>query len=291
MDRNDYPALYKSADSTSNIVQSQYLWLMRGEYALLIVAAILSMGWSTSVWYYVAFACVFLGAGATLLYRSIKKPDRDWYRARALAESIKTSTWRYMMRAEPFPDSEKVQIPRSNFRSYLKGILDANSHIGDRLAEAGSDGDEVTSAMDTVRRQNLDERKAEYIRARVNEQKTWYRKKAADNRRAFKRWLVACLVVYAFAIVSVLIRIAQPTWGLTPTEPLIVLASSFIGWMQLKKFNELASAYALTAHEIGIIQGKVQEADGEEKFSEFVNEAELAFSREHTQWVARQQEP
>ena len=58
--------------------------------------------------------------------------------------------------------------------------------------------------------------------------------------------------------------------------------------MQIKKFNELTSAYTLTAHEIGIIQGRLEEVDSEEDLSEFINEAELAFSREHTQWVARQ---
>lgn len=67
------------------------------------------------------------------------------------------------------------------------------------------------------------------------------------------------------------------------------MASAIIGWTQVKKFNELASSYTLTAHEIGIIQSKVHDAQDEDAFSDFVNEAEQAFSREHTQWVARQQ--
>jgi hypothetical protein len=60
--------------------------------------------------------------------------------------------------------------------------------------------------------------------------------------------------------------------------------------MQIKKFSELSSAYSLTAHEIGIIEDRIDEADTEDEFSDFVNEAELAFSREHTQWLARQQQ-
>ncbi|HCB7267327.1 TPA: SLATT domain-containing protein, partial [Escherichia coli] len=35
-----------------------------------------------------------------LLYMAVQKPEKEWYGCRALAESIKTSTWRYMMRAE-----------------------------------------------------------------------------------------------------------------------------------------------------------------------------------------------
>ncbi|RWI72075.1 MAG: SLATT domain-containing protein [Mesorhizobium sp.] len=77
----------------------------------------------------------------------------------------------------------------------------------------------------------------------------------------------------------------MPGW---PTEPLIVIAASLIGWTQIKKFNELASAYTLTAHEIGLTADLITDANSDEAFSAAVNEAELAFSREHTQWVARQ---
>ena len=68
----------------------------------------------------------------------------------------------------------------------------------------------------------------------------------------------------------------------------MVAASAVLGWMQIKKFNELASAYTLTALEISLIEDKLREVETEAELSEFVNEAELAFSREHTQWVARQ---
>lgn len=96
-------------------------------------------------------------------------------------------------------------------------------------------------------------------------------------------------MVQGGAIALALLRVSQPNMlSIWPSEPLLVVASAVLGWIQIKKFNELASAYSLTAHEIGIIQTRaaavVQEAD----FSEFVNEAERAFSREHTQWVARQ---
>jgi len=73
-----------------------------------------------------------------------------------------------------------------------------------------------------------------------------------------------------------------------PVEPVIVLASAVLGWMQIKKFNELASAYALTAHEIGLAETVIADAKTEQDFSKAVNEVELVFSREHTQWIARQ---
>jgi hypothetical protein len=57
--------------------------------------------------------------------------------------------------------------------------------------------------------------------------------------------------------------------------------------MQVKKFNELAAAYTVAAHEIGLIRPKLDDVSTEAELSDFITDAELAFSREHTLWVAR----
>ncbi len=193
------------------------------------------------------------------------------------------------MRAAPFEDADSIVIPRGEFRNHLKSVLETNRHIGERVPPDSAANAQITPSMEATRALGLDERKSYYDTHRIREQRRWYQSKATSNKRRGFGWVVACVVVYALAIASVLLRIAYPEWKLWPTEPLIVAASSMLGWIQIKKFNELASAYALTAHEIGIIQGRVAEVDSESAFSEFINGAELAFSREHTQWVARQQ--
>ncbi|MBD3707460.1 hypothetical protein IE983_23415 [Enterobacter hormaechei] len=48
----------------------------------------------------------------------------------------------------------------------------------------------------------------------------------------------------------------------------------------------MSASYILTAHEIGVIKNRrhmFQVSD----FSSFIRDAETAFSREHTQWIAR----
>lgn len=82
-------------------------------------------------------------------------------------------------------------------------------------------------------------------------------------------------------------RIIDPSLKWLPTEALAVAASSALGWMQIKRFNELATAYSLTSHEIGIIKSKFKSVNSAEELSKFVEDAESAFSREHTQWAAR----
>lgn len=284
-----YPALYETAGDLSAKSQSVYLWLIRTEYALLFLAAVLSMNWSKEPTFFIIYAVVLLSSLGILICRSLMKPEQDWYRGRALAESIKTSSWRFVMRSSPFEDAASIMIPRGEFRDHLLGILKANRFIGDKMPPDSAAKQQIPESMEEVRARDLKQRKAFYLEHRIKEQRNWYSTKAGANKRASRHWMLAGIAAYAVAIVLALVRVEYPNWELWPIEPVIVLASSFVGWTQIKKFNELASSYTLTAHEIGIIQNRIGEIDEEEDFSEFVNEAEQAFSREHTQWVARQQ--
>lgn len=284
-----YPALYRSAGRLSATSQTSYMRLVRGEYGLLILAAILSLDLSRKPLYFVAYALVFLASLAVLIARTWNKPEQDWYKGRALAESIKTSCWRYCMRAEPFGDADDVVVRRAEFRNHLRAILEANRHIGDRIPPDEAASDQITVTMEKTRALPFDERKAFYQINRIREQRGWYARKASANKKASGAWMIAGILTYCLAIALVLLRIAYPQQEIWPIEPIIVAASSIVGWTQVKKFNELASSYTLAAHEIGIIQGRVQEIATEADFSDFVNESEQAFSREHTQWVARQQ--
>ena len=284
-----YPALYQSASHLSASSQDSYLRLVRAEYGFLILAAVLSLDLSRRPLYFAIYATIFLTSLAVLIARTWKKPEQDWYKGRALAESIKTSCWRYCMRAEPFGDADDVTVRRAEFRNHLRAILEANRHIGDRIPADEAANDQITASMEQTRARPLEERKAFYDRDRIRDQRRWYALKASANKKSSNAWMIGGIATYGLAIALVLLRIAYPKQQIWPIEPIIVAASSIVGWTQVKKFNELASSYTLTAHEIGIIQGRLQEVATEAEFSNFVNEAEQAFSREHTQWVARQQ--
>jgi hypothetical protein len=46
LNSENYPEVFRSADEGANRNQRLYLWLIRIEYGLLFVAAVLSMEWS-----------------------------------------------------------------------------------------------------------------------------------------------------------------------------------------------------------------------------------------------------
>lgn len=287
MKATEFPALYQSANAAAIAAQSSYMRMLVIQYFLLVTAATLSLWFGNSPVLYTTYALVITASGGLLIYASVKKPETEWYTSRALAESVKTLTWRYMMRAEPFGDAERLFEVQQEFSSRLHETLQANRQVGDSLAP--STADQITHAMNQVRSLPLQERKASYCTERIEAQRSWYVSKADINNRNFRRYVRVCATVYILAILLALLRIQYDSnWNFWPTSPLLIFASSIIGWIQIRKFNENASSYNLAAHEIGIIQTRIAHVSTEANFSAFVNEAEHAFSREHTQWTARQ---
>ncbi len=138
-----------------------------------------------------------------------------------------------------------------------------------------------------IRGLGLRERIAYYIANRVDDQRRWYARKSVWNRRMLHVWVAITIVIYVAAALS-LYSDELGYSGLSRLfDPLIVLVTSVLGWVQMKRHSELVASYNLAAHEIGLIKGNAESVKTESEFSDFVNEAELAFSREHTQWVAR----
>ena len=276
-----FPALFRSADEAADRKQRLYLRLVGFEYGLLLLAAIFSMDFAKTSFFYMVYAGLFFISVAISLTRALLKPQQEWYRCRALAESVKTLAWRYMMRAKPFDDA------RAAFRDQLHQLFAANEATVQMIAHDWSADDQITKDMDDFRALPLEERKARYEAERIHDQRTWYAQKARYNRGRIKIWVSLGVISYVLAALLALGRIQWPNWELWPIEPIIVIACSVIGWMQIKKFSELAAAYTVTAHEIGLISPKLDAVQTESELSDFVNEAEQAFSREHTMWIAR----
>lgn len=282
-----YPSLFVSADSASNAAQRNFLRLVWSEYFFLLVAAILSAGWSQHRAYYLIQALVLVVPMALMSYRSLKKPEKQWYRARALAESVKTLTWRFAMRAEPF-DDDKAADARRDFHHLIKDVLQSNSSVAESFGGEAVAGAQLPQQMQTIREFSLDQRREYYLKNRVLDQRKWYEDKARANSRYSTIWFVVSLLAYLAGLGFIFARVVDPTNIGWPTEPLLVFASAAIGWTQIKKFNELSAAYSLTAQEIGLSEVLIQDARTNASFSAAVNEVELVFSREHTQWAARQ---
>lgn len=284
MKSSDYPALYTAADLAAQENQQSFLFALAGNLLSLGIAAALSVMNYHARWFSVVQATVLLGSVALTIFLSTREPQRLWYGTRALAESVKTITWRFMMRAEPFERGD-VEA-RQHFVAALRKIFHSNQQVSAQAVKM-QDGNQITNMMLSNRLMSLSERKALYSRTRIGEQHQWYMEKARQNVRASKFWFYGLVTVNAAAILFAFGRAMFPGVDHWPTDFFVVASGCIMAWLQTKRFQELGASYTLTAHEIGLLRADMPEGEDERAFSAFVADAENAFSREHTQWVAR----
>lgn len=280
----EYPALYAVADRAAGRQQSLYFGLVFGEFAALLVVSCLSVNMVEDTRYIFAYGLFLAGALTLLVLRTLLKPEQRWYQARALAESVKTTAWKFAMGARPFKQDGKH---RERLRRMLQELLDTNRSLGAQFDGETSGGDQITKEMEAARDLPRAERLTIYMRDRVDNQLEWYGRKSKINANSGRNFAIVLGGLYVAAFGIFMLRMERPDWIYAHPDPVILLGASVLGWMQIKRFNELGASYALTANEIGILKSRAPEIADEEAMSLFVDDAEEAFSREHTQWLAR----
>jgi hypothetical protein len=284
MNESDYPALYRSASDLSQNAQKSFYWAFFGHMALLAVATIISVINSPRPELAILQALVLLGALGCAIYLYTSRPDRNWYSGRAVAESVKTLVWRYVSKAEPFTNSDIVD--RHDFVLRLKGIIDQNKAVASLLTSHLVDV-QIPDLMENLRTGDTIARLDYYREHRIVDQQSWYANKSSYNRRMVRRFFIALIVTIGTAMVFAIAKVEYPQATVWPTDFFVTLAAGILSWIQAKKFQELSASYALTAHEISLIRQQSSGPMTDDELSKFVGDAENAFSREHTQWIAR----
>ena len=286
LEDKDLPALYQAADNASLDAQSNYYKALLSYLMLLILAAFVAFQWPTNTAGAISSAALFLVTLGILVWLKVQKPEDIWYNGRAVAESVKTRAWRWVMKAEPYDaDSGNEQVQKE-LLSDLKAILDQNRSLSHCLKWSPSLGGAISDAMKALRALTWQERLNIYKKERIDNQSVWYSKKSLLNKRRAKQWFIVSVLLHSTAVLMLLFRISDPTLSL-PIEVVATSASAVLTWLQAKKHNELTASYSLAAHEIVLIKGEVESIANEEQLAEFVVNSEAAFSREHTQWIAR----
>ncbi|MFM0115654.1 MULTISPECIES: DUF4231 domain-containing protein [Paraburkholderia] len=283
MEDEDFPALFRSADRESRDAQRRFFGALAFNILCLILASVASTFDAHSGWWSIGQAVILIGSLVSAIYLATARPERSWYNGRAVAESVRTITWRFLTRAEPFDQNEGFE---QTFIVRLRNIFEQNRSFAKNLTHFSSDA-QITSTMLRIRGESLAERIKVYREGRVTEQQVWYAKKAKSNKTKAKRYFIGLCCLNAAALFSSLLKIKFPDLEYWPTDILVTCAAAGISWIQAKRFQELAASYALTAYEIGFIKEQLSRITAERAFSIFVGDSENAFSREHTQWVAR----
>jgi len=279
---DSFPGLYKSADKASLESQNKYYLCLGFYLGLLVIAAAVSFFVPAKTYGALLSALLFLITLGILIYLKTNKPDDIWYNGRAVAESVKTLSWKWMMRAEPFHEENSAEV---DFITNLKKVLKQNQSLSTCLNSTEGANEPITDMMRSIRSHSFDDRKALYKNQRIDDQADWYTNKAIFNRKRASSWFWLSVLLHGTAIIMLAYRVYDSSLSL-PVEVMATSASAVLTWIQAKKHNELNSSYSLAAHEIGFIKSEWQSVT-ESEFSDFIINTENAFSREHTQWIAR----
>ena len=86
--------------------------------------------------------------------------DNNWFDGRAVAESVKTLTWRYVMRIEPFDNDATCD---QEFTKEIDAIREARADLELRVdASRGGSTDQITERMREIRGLTVQQRRDLY---------------------------------------------------------------------------------------------------------------------------------
>ncbi|WP_192938350.1 DUF4231 domain-containing protein [Flagellimonas hadalis] len=291
MELKDFPNYYQAADNISIKSQKAYLNIIRFDLISMIFAALLAIYSFQDVnqkfWIYCFTGLLLLvGLILTIVLKS-KKYEDVWYQGRALAESSKTLTWRFITCAEYFEQSLDLNTVKERFIERIREVANEFKDLSSSMDSKTLNQEIITSKMLEVRNLSMNERKEYYIKNRIEDQQNWYSKKAEWNKGRYNFWFWIILASQFFAIVSVVILMNNPDNNWNIVGLLTTIASSAISWLQIKQHQEQKQAYTTASEELNFIKELSYNINSEKQLSEFILDSENAISREHTLWLAQ----
>lgn len=292
MTQSDYPCLFQSSDSSSLMEQKTYINLCRIDFSLIVLAAFFS-GFSLNPNLKISKWCAFFALISLILSFCLKliikvgKWDKKWFDTRAIAESIKTATWRYIMGVEPYENSLSAEDADRKFVNKLGEILKSASKAFESLAKSVGSGQQISNRMREIRQMNMEGRKTIYLQERIKDQKDWHCRKAKYNSDKETMWFWVIIIVELLAIFAAIYILNTLNSTFNPIGTFTTLVVVFAAWNQTKKHGELSQSYTLATQELTSIESLAVHIKNEEGLSDYVRDTENAISKEHTMWCAK----
>lgn len=291
MEFKDFPGLYQASDEASLSAQKNYKNIIAYDLITMIIASALAIYNYEKVEpklivYVISGIFLLISFALTLIIRT-KKFEDVWYQGRALAESCKTLSWRFVTCSESFENDLTKQEVEDYFISRVRELSKEFKELNDSLNAKIVVLPVITDKMWEIRNLNTLERKQYYIENRINDQKDWYASKAEFNKKKYNNWFLVIIISQLIAIISVafLVKYPESNWNLVGL--FTTISASAISWLQLKQHQELKQAYTTAAQELNFIQASFGNINSDLELAEFVLDSENAISREHTLWLAQ----
>ncbi|MFJ2248549.1 DUF4231 domain-containing protein [Streptomyces sp. NPDC087862] len=291
----DLPALFHHTDGVAVARQREAVNTTRVQLILLVTGAVpAALPWHAEVadtfqLTDAAGVLAYLGVLITTYLSARRKAKSHWQLNRSAAEFIKSMCWRYSVHGSPFDSS--TPHPEAVFANRLEEGLQELRKVGwaDPRDLTADSGGLITASMRELREKAFTVRKETYVRDRLIEQRSWYRRRQEVSRRATLVWSTTIGVLTALALVFAVLRTFSATQSFALTGVLSAAAAACLAWSEMRRHHPLISAHSLVEQDLEAMQVAMETTLTERQWPGAVFETERIVSPQHTDWLARHQ--
>src|SRR5439155_3910947 len=140
---------------------------------------------------------------ATAWTGRVRQFERVWFTCRAIAESVKSTSWLYMMRVPPFGQDDSAD---ATFASRLQEILSTWAGYETCFAAPGTAGHTVSLQMRRIRQMGFHDRKQQYVTLRQSDQQEWYGGRCKVNGSKANQWFWITTTLPLVALVLAILQ-------------------------------------------------------------------------------------
>jgi conflict system pore-forming effector with SLATT domain len=300
LDRSAYPALFLAAEEAAGRGQRNMKLLSAADIGFSLLATVIAIfatlqpippggGRPTPIDIVLAATAIpFMVSVLLKLIGMASGFETDWQRGRAVAEQVKTMSWRYMMVVAPYKGARADTGFADDIGALLYGpdVREAVTRLPDLPLQ-------ITPAMRQSRTLDTAARRERYMNERLLNQVDWYQQRGLANRRAASLWFWGSVALQLGAVAVAVIALAVGANEHNGSDLLKLMALlatvSLAGtaWTERSRYDELAKSYSLTLQELLIVASLADRAESDEAFEAVVDEGEDAIMREHKLWLAR----
>jgi hypothetical protein len=229
------------------------------------------------------FAAVALGMATYLAAQLLSESSREsWIKTRALAEAIKSESYKYVTRASPYDDNQASH-------KLTERINELSQSLSGVLAESVPD-EERTKGMPSVP-WTIEE----YIAGRIRDQIHFYRSASNRHRQAVRKARTVALIlgsvsvalsVSAGASANAVAAGGSGNW-IAALLGTVTTATAAIGsWFQSGNHLQNALNYQTAQNKLELLLAQHRASNRERTL---VNNAESIFQAEHSAWLTQWQ--
>lgn len=280
---------YDRYDAASCTIQAIYFRATKIELGSLVIAGLIAaaptfISTNHATWLAIAFAIAMASALGSRVLQQVKRWKSGWYNSRSSAESLKTQSWLYMMKAGAYSQSNARVI----FGKALANILKNETNDKGVPASASPAAPQaISSYMETVRRLTERQRYDIYMKHRFHDQLVYFQRRAGEHESEARRFSIYAAILEIIALTLGAYFIYANSFN-SLVGALITIAAAFGAWIHIRNGERIAHSYRVISQDLTILNTKFGKITSSSDFFDFVEQTENALAREHAQWVENQ---